>query len=137
MNEVNKKHHFNVMDFIIIIALCIAIAFIVFCVLGNDPAELTAPKCQVSYILAIDTPYSVYTSVDDEVFTKNGKSAGKIISISRGAETTYITVISTAYLVDDCLFIKGQKIAQDESFDVVFANDKAFSLKCTRTIIYS
>lgn len=128
MNE-KKEFNFNAIDSLIIIALCFAIFVFIFCLLGNDFAEFTSPKHEIAYILSIDNIYSSQFENGNDLLTSNGKKIGQITNISSATEA-HISVSATAYEVDGVLFIKGNKIAWGESFELVLENGDVVPAKC-------
>ena len=79
--KATKAYRFSFVDFLIIVALAVAICALVYIIAGGDIKELTAEKVEAIYTLYIDNAYIDSFSVGDEIITKNGRSAGTITSI--------------------------------------------------------
>lgn len=138
--KATKAYHFSFMDFFIIVGLAIAICALIFVVSGRDIKELTAEKAEVSYILYIDSAYVDNFAVGDQVFTKNGRSAGTVTSVSTSysdSAKTVVIVSAVAYTVRNELFIDGQMLALEKSFSVSLSNDVVIDTLCAGIAIIS
>lgn len=136
MIEKEKNYHFNIMDCIIIIAICLAIASLCFCISGGDISQLTEKQIEISYVLSIDSSSAPQLKVGDKIYTGNGEDAGRITAMSQTANTISLTINADAYEVDEILFIKGQKLAQGEAFSMKLSDENAFSTMCMSVIIF-
>lgn len=131
--KATKSYHFSFMDFFIIVGLAIAVCALIFVVSGRDIKELTAEKVEVSYILYIDSAYVDEFSVGDQIFTKNGKNAGTVTSVSTSytdSSKTVVIVSAVAYSVKKELFIDGQMLALSKGFSVSLGNDVVIDTLC-------
>lgn len=131
MND-KKEFRFNVIDFIIILLLCFGIFLFVFCVFGNDIAEFTSPKQEVDYVLSLDNEYSSLFTVGDKIISSNGKCLGEMTSVLTTTETL-VSVSVTAYEVDDALFVKGIRLARNETLTIA-TDSGTISANCIITI---
>ncbi len=134
-----KKEHgelrFNVVDFLIILALAFAIGVLVFVMLGNDILSVTADKTQISYSLSISNELSDSFNVGDEIFTAKGKGCGVITGKIGALDGGYILFVSAeGYFADGDLFINGQKLAQNECFCLRLADKSIASTMCLTTL---
>ena len=133
----NKKdYRFNIIDFLIIV-LAVAIIFVTtLAVLGNDMVEYVSKKNDVSYSLSITDKVSVDNLAhDSEVYTSDGKIAGTIVSTSMENGKLQVVINATAYEVGDTLFIKGQKLEQNESFTLTLADGTEIDTVCAWVLI--
>ena len=133
----NKKdYRFNIIDFLIIV-LAVAIIFVTtLAVLGNDMVEYVSKKNDVSYSLSITDKVSVDNLAhDSEVYTSDGKIAGTIVSTSMESGKLQVVINATAYEVGDTLFIKGQKLEQNESFTLTLADGTEIDTVCAWVLI--
>lgn len=128
------KFSFNFIDFLIITILifCVCI-FIYSAVFNNDAMEFVSKKTSVHY--TIQAQGSCVCSVGDEVFiTKNNGSAGQIIAISHGDNSTTISINASAYLVSGDVFVKGQVLTQGTNFELTLADGSTVLATCTKVI---
>ena len=129
-----NAYRFNLVDFFIVVALIFAICTIVFVILGNDILDITKDKLEVNYILSLDSEHESSLSVDDELFTKKGRLAGKIISKSFLPDGRAMIIVSAlSYEADGDLFIKGQLLAPSESFDLRLG-DEVVKARCEKIV---
>ncbi len=128
MND-KKEFRFNVIDIIIILALCVGIFVFVFCLFGNDISEFTSPKHEVNYILSFDEEFASSFAMGDEILSSNGKVLGNVDNILTAPEIL-VSVSTTAYEVDEILFVKGVKLSRGEEFMISLGNGKVAKAKC-------
>ena len=130
----NVKYRFNLVDFLIVIALIFALSALVYVVLGNDILELTEEHFAVDYVISTDAKYAEGFSINDKIYTKRGKNAGVITNKLLDDSGRLVLVIgSSAYEADGDLFIKGQRLALNEGFSISL-DDSAIDAICERIV---
>jgi hypothetical protein len=135
--KVTKAYRFSFVDFLIIVALAVAICALVYAIAGGDIKELTAEKVEAIYTLYIDNAYIDSFSVGDEIITKNGRSAGTITSIIGlydNSDISMVIVSAEAYSVKKDLFINGQLLASNTSFSVALSDKSVINAFCASVI---
>ena len=130
----NVKYKFNLVDFLIVVALIFAISALIYVALGNDILELTEEHTAIDFVLSADAMYADSWLVNDQIYTKKGKSAGVITSTLLDDSGRIVLVISSeAYEADGDLFIKGQTLALGQSFSISLG-DEVIDAKCERIV---
>lgn len=132
LKDTENKYRFNIIDFFIIVVIVAIIGIITLAVLGNDIREYTSTKTDISYSLCIiDSSVADCFSVDDEIYMDNGKCAGQIVTTYLQNGKTVLVVKAKAYEIDNVLFIKGQKLVQNESFPLMLEDGTSVGTVCS------